>query len=189
MDASQRFARQARDTRESAERAGDLHARIDQLLEWQAWQSACSRRSVQSNDESSSQRGTAFFDTLTARLAVVLGADRGLSWANWVWTVPAWTLSQSSVTQARQAVLVFPGRNPLRPGDREPCVRTQQDVVRLFPEDTLLAEMGIHAYVGVPLRGRPTAEASVSWWACFAATWTTWSWPNRCCCSSRRGWR
>ena len=27
-----------------------------------------------------------------------------------------------------------------------------KNIVRLFPEDTLLAEMGIHAYVGVPLR-------------------------------------
>jgi len=154
MDASQRFARQARDTRESAERAGDLHARIDQLLEWQAWQQRLFEAIRAVNDESSSQRGTAFFDTLTARLAVVLGAD--------VAFVGQLGLDGASM----DIVSVFGDGKRAKPFSYSlagtPCAQVianrvyahSKDVVRLFPEDTLLAEMGIHAYVGVPLRGR-----------------------------------
>ena len=152
MDASQRFARQARDTRESAERAGDLHARIDQLLEWQAWQQRLFEAIRAVNDESSSQRGTAFFDTLTARLAVVLGAD--------VAFVGQLGLDGASM----DIVSVFGDGKRAKPFSYSlagtPCAQVianrvyahSKDVVRLFPEDTLLAEMGIHAYVGVPLR-------------------------------------
>ena len=152
MDASQRFARATRDTRESAERAGDLQARIDQLLEWQAWQQRLFEAIRAVNDESSSQRGAAFFDTLTARLAVVLGAD--------VAFVGQLGLDGSGM----DIVSVFGDGKRATPFSYSlagtPCAQVianrvyahSKNVVRLFPEDTLLAEMGIHAYVGVPLR-------------------------------------
>ncbi len=104
------------------------------------------------NDESLSQRGAAFFDTLTARLASVLGAD--------VAFVGQLGLDGTSI----DIVSVFGDGKRAKPFSYclagTPCAQVianrvhahSKDVVRLFPEDTLLAEMGIHAYVGVPLR-------------------------------------
>jgi PAS domain S-box-containing protein len=152
MSASQRSAWPTRDTRESGECAGDLQARIDQLLEWQAWQQRLFEAIRVVNDESSSQRGAAFFDTLTARLATVLGAD--------VAFVGQLSLDGASM----EIVSVFGDGKRAEPFSYclvgTPCAQVianrvyahSKDVVRLFPEDTLLAEMGIHAYVGVPLR-------------------------------------
>jgi PAS domain S-box-containing protein len=127
-------------------------ARIDQLLEWQAWQQCLFEAIRTVNDESSSQRGAAFFDALTARLATVLGAD--------VAFVGQLGLDGTSM----DIVSVFGDGKRAQPFSYSlagtPCAQVianrvyahSRDVVRLFPEDTLLAEMGIHAYVGVPLR-------------------------------------
>ncbi|MGB8296363.1 MAG: ATP-binding protein [Polyangia bacterium] len=127
-------------------------ARIDQLLEWQAWQQRLFEAIRTVNDESSSQRGAAFFDALTARLATVLGAD--------VAFVGQLGLDGASM----DIVSVFGDGKRAEPFSYSlagtPCAQVianrvyahSRDVVRLFPEDTLLAEMGIHAYVGVPLR-------------------------------------
>ncbi len=152
MNASQRSAWPTRETRESGELAGDLQARIDQLLEWQAWQQRLFDAIRMVNDESSSQRGAAFFDTLTARLATVLGADVAF-------------VGQLSVDGTNMEIVsVFGDGKRAEPFSYclagTPCAQVianrvyahSKDVVRLFPEDTLLAEMGIHAYVGVPLR-------------------------------------
>ena len=152
MIASQRSAWPTRDTRESGERVGDLQARIDQLLEWQAWQQRLFEAIRMVNDESSSQRGAAFFDTLTARLATVLGAD------------VAFVGQLSLDGTGMEIVSVFGDGKRAEPFSYclagTPCAQVianrvyahSKNVVRLFPEDTLLAEMGIHAYVGVPLR-------------------------------------
>jgi len=89
---------------------------------------------------------------LTARLAVVLGAD--------VAFVGQLGLDGASM----DIVSVFGDGKRAKPFSYSlagtPCAQVianrvyahSKDVVRLFPEDTLLAEMGIHAYVGVPLR-------------------------------------
>jgi len=64
------------DARQRSDRApGEPGDRIEQLLEWQAWHQRLFEAIRAINDESSSQRGAAFFDALTARLATVLGAD------------------------------------------------------------------------------------------------------------------
>jgi PAS domain S-box-containing protein len=152
MDASQRSARPTRETREPGERADDRQARIDQLLEWQAWQQRLFEAIRAVNDESSSQRGAAFFDTLTARLTTVLGADFAF-------------VGQLGLDATSMDILsVFGDGKRAKPFSYSlagtPCAQVianrvyahSKDVVRLFPEDTLLAEMGIHAYVGVPLR-------------------------------------
>jgi PAS domain S-box-containing protein len=129
-----------------------MQARIDKLLEWQAWQQRLFEAIRVVNDESSSQRGAAFFDILTARLTMVLGAD--------VAFVGQLGLDGSGM----DIVSVFADGRRAKPFSYclagTPCAQVianrvyahSKDVVRLFPEDTLLAEMGIHAYVGVPLR-------------------------------------
>jgi PAS domain S-box-containing protein len=130
----------------------DLQARIDQLLESQAWQQRLFEAIRAVNDESSSQRGAAFFDALTAHLTMVLGADFAF--------VGRLGLDGASM----DIVSVFGDGRRAKPFSYSlagtPCAQVianrvyahSKDVVRLFPEDTLLAEMGIHAYVGVPLR-------------------------------------
>jgi hypothetical protein len=72
MDMRQRSSRVSGDP---GEHQDPRQARIDQLLEWQAWQQRLFEAIRTVNDESSSQRGAVFFDALTARLATVLGAD------------------------------------------------------------------------------------------------------------------
>ncbi len=151
MDVRQRSARPTRETREPGELA-DLQARIGQLLESQAWQQRLFEAIRLVNDESSSQRGAAFFDTLTARLTTVLGADFAF-------------VGQLGLDGASMDIVsVFGDGERATPFSYSlagtPCAQVlanrvyahSKDVVRLFPEDTLLAEMGIHAYVGVPLR-------------------------------------
>jgi CheY-like chemotaxis protein len=145
MDTIQRSVRPARepdDAREAADEFPQRQARQQRLFD--------AIRVV--NDESSSQRGAAFFDTLTARLAAVLGAD--------VAFVGQLGLDGASM----DIVSVFGDGKRATPFSYclagTPCAQVianrvyahSKDVVRLFPEDTLLAEMGIHAYVGVPLR-------------------------------------
>ena len=145
MDTIQRSVRPARepdDPREAADHLPQRQARQQRLFD--------AIRVV--NDESSSQRGAAFFDTLTARLAAVLGAD--------VAFVGQLGLDGASM----DIVSVFGDGKRATPFSYclagTPCAQVianrvyahSKDVVRLFPEDTLLAEMGIHAYVGVPLR-------------------------------------
>jgi len=152
MDASQRSVRPTRERSEPGGSTGELEARIAQLLESQAWQQRLFEAIRLVNDESSSQRGAAFFDTLTARLARVLGADFAF--------VGQLGLDGTSM----DIVSVFGDGKRATPFSYSlagtPCAQVianrvyahSKDVVRLFPEDTLLAEMGIHAYVGVPLR-------------------------------------
>lgn len=152
MGANQRFSRPMREPGERGESTADLQARMNQLLEWQAWQQRLFEAIRVVNDESSSQRGAAFFDALTAHLAVVLGAD--------VAFVGQLGLDGASM----DIVSVFGDGKRAKPFSYllagTPCAQVianrvyahSKDVVRLFPEDTLLAEMGIHAYVGVPLR-------------------------------------
>jgi len=149
MDMRQRSSRVSGDP---GEHQDPRQARIDQLLEWQAWQQRLFEAIRTVNDESSSQRGAVFFDALTARLATVLGAD--------VAFVGQLGLDGTSM----DIVSVFGDGKRAQPFSYSlagtPCAQVianrvyahSRDVVRLFPEDTLLAEMGIHAYVGVPLR-------------------------------------
>ena len=149
MDMRQRSSRVSGDP---GEHQDPRQARIDQLLEWQAWQQRLYEAIRTVNDESSSQRGAVFFDALTARLATVLGAD--------VAFVGQLGLDGTSM----DIVSVFGDGKRAQPFSYSlagtPCAQVianrvyahSRDVVRLFPEDTLLAEMGIHAYVGVPLR-------------------------------------
>jgi PAS domain S-box-containing protein len=149
MDMRQRSSRASGDP---GEHQDPRQARIDQLLEWQAWQQRLFDAIRTVNDESSSQRGAVFFDALTARLATVLGAD--------VAFVGQLGLDGTSM----DIVSVFGDGKRAQPFSYSlagtPCAQVianrvyahSRDVVRLFPEDTLLAEMGIHAYVGVPLR-------------------------------------
>jgi len=149
MDMRQRSSRVSGDP---GEHADERQARIDQLLEWQAWHQRLFEAIRTVNDESSSQRGAAFFDALTAHLATVLGAD--------VAFVGQLGLDGASM----DIVSVFGDGKRAKPFSYSlagtPCAQVianrqyahSRDVVRLFPEDTLLAEMGIHAYVGVPLR-------------------------------------
>ena len=134
------------------ERVDDGQPRIDALLKRQDWQQRLFEAIRAVNDESSSQRGAAFFDTLTDRLAVVLDAD--------VAFVGKLGIDGTSM----DIVSVFCDGTRATPFSYclagTPCAQVianrvhahSKDVVRLFPEDTLLAEMGIHAYVGVPLR-------------------------------------
>jgi len=149
MDMRQRSSRMSGDPGEYQD---PRQARIDQLLEWQAWQQRLFEAIRTVNDESSSQRGAAFFDALTARLATVLGADVAF-------------VGQLSLDGANMDIVsVFGDGKRAQPFSYSlagtPCAQVianrvyahSRDVVRLFPEDTLLAEMGIHAYVGVPLR-------------------------------------
>ena len=149
MDMRQRSSRVSGDP---GEHQDPRQARIDQLLEWQARQQRLFEAIRTVNDESSSQRGAVFFDALTARLATVLGAD--------VAFVGQLGLDGTSM----DIVSVFGDGKRAQPFSYSlagtPCAQVianrvyahSRDVVRLFPEDTLLAEMGIHAYVGVPLR-------------------------------------
>ena len=140
MDASQRSARPTRETREPGERADDRQARIDQLLEWQAWQQRLFEAIRAVNDESSSQRGAAFFDTLTARLTTVLGADFAF-------------VGQLGLDATSMDILsVFGDGKRAKPFSYSlagtPCAQVianrvyahSKDVVRLFPEDTLPAK-------------------------------------------------
>jgi hypothetical protein len=139
MGMSQGSGRPMREPGERAESTEDLRARIDQLLEWQAWQQRLFEAIRVVNDESSSQRGAAFFDALTAHLAVVLGAD--------VAFVGQLGLDGASM----DIVSVFGDGKRATPFSYSlagtPCAQVianrvyahSKDVVRLFPEDTLLA--------------------------------------------------
>jgi PAS domain S-box-containing protein len=113
------------------------------------------------NDDTSGLRGAAFFESLTERLAGVLEAD--------ITFVGRLGSDRAQI----DIVALWADGQPSRPFSYAlsgtPCEQVvanrvyshARDVVQLFPEDTLLADLDIHAYVGVPLRDANGASIGI----------------------------
>jgi two-component system CheB/CheR fusion protein len=113
------------------------------------------------NDESSSLRGARFFDTLAARLADVLGAD--LAFVGQLGLDGA-CIDMVSIHADGKRVEPFSyalAGTPCAQVLEKRQYSHTRDVAKLFPDDVVLAEMGIHAYVGVPLRDANGAAVGI----------------------------